>query len=57
MYTHLLTSKLRTLGCMQNEKYFWSFPHVGLNILSLGIPYVLRKLGFDPSSPLWSTIY
>ena len=53
----LLTSNPHTSGCVHKDKYFWSFPHMSLNILSLGLPYSWRTLEFDPPLPLWSAIY
>ena len=33
---------------MQHDKYFWSFPHLISNKLTLGLPNALKMLGFDP---------
>ena len=39
-----------------NDKYFWSFPHMSPNILTLGLPYSLNTLRINPPLPLWSAI-
>ena len=51
MYTGLLTSNLCTLGCVHKSKYFWSFPHPSLKILTLGLPYPFRSIEFNPPLP------
>ena len=48
----LFTSNPHTLGCVQNDKYFWIFPHLSLNNLTLGLPKSLRILGFNVPLPL-----
>ena len=49
----LLRSNSCTSGSVHEDKYFWSFPHRGMNNLT---PYALRMLGLDPPLPIWSAI-
>ena len=43
MHTQLLISKSRTSGSVHEDKYFWIFPHRGLNNLTLGLPDALNS--------------